>query len=195
MDRIEQAKLAALIAKANDMIRTTNISGKEYAEVNQRIAAFRSVYPDGFIRTEIVSNEDGICIFQATAGIYQDGAPLILGTGTAYEKEGSSFINRTSYIENCETSAVGRALGMCGFGIAASVASAEEVQNAQLQQNDQKPISAAKVKALGKRCEDDGVSVQKLMALYKVRQLPELNEKQHSNIINNWDKVKEACAL
>ena len=54
----------------------------------------------------------------------------LLGTGTAQEKETSSFINKTSFIENCETSAVGRALGMCGFGIDTSIASAEEVQNA-----------------------------------------------------------------
>jgi hypothetical protein len=60
----------------------------------------------------------------------------VLGTGTAYEKESSSFINKTSYIENCETSAVGRALGMCGFGIDVSVASAEEVQNAINNQGD-----------------------------------------------------------
>ena len=60
----------------------------------------------------------------------------LLGSGHAYEKEGSTFINRTSYIENCETSAVGRALGMCGFGIDTSIASSEEVQNAILNQGN-----------------------------------------------------------
>ena len=50
-------------------------------------------------------------------------------------KENSSFINKTSYIENCETSAVGRALGMAGIGIDTAVASAEEVQNAINNQN------------------------------------------------------------
>ena len=34
---------------------------------------------------------------------------VLVATGHAYEKEGSSFINKTSYIENCETSAIGRA--------------------------------------------------------------------------------------
>ena len=57
---------------------------------------------------------------------------------TAYEKENSTFINKTSYIENCETSALGRALGIAGFGIDTSVASAEEVQNAINNQNDDK---------------------------------------------------------
>ena len=119
------------LAIANETIKTTDIKGKDYAEVNQRIKAFRMVYPQGSIVTQMVSNENGLCIFRATVGTDEG---VILGTGTAYEKEDSSFINKTSYIENCETSAVGRALGMAGFGIDVSVASAEEVENAMLNQ-------------------------------------------------------------
>ena len=115
------------LAIANEQIKTTDIKGKDYAEVNQRIKAFRMVYPQGSITTDIVSIQDGIVIMKATV---TDEENKILGTGTAYEKEDSTFINKTSYIENCETSAVGRALGMAGFGIDVSVASAEEVQNA-----------------------------------------------------------------
>jgi uncharacterized protein (DUF3820 family) len=115
------------IAIANETIKTTDIKGKNYAEVNQRIKAFRMVYPEGTIITELLSNENGVCIFRA---VVSNDEGKVIGTGTAYEKEDSSFINKTSYIENCETSAVGRALGMCGFGIDVSVASAEEVQNA-----------------------------------------------------------------
>ena len=135
------------LAIANETIKTTDIKGKEYAEVNQRIKAFRMVYPQGFIIPNLVSNENGICIFTAQVGYYVEHNTIsedtngkkyqdtylekvVLGVGTAYEKEDSSFINKTSYIENCETSAVGRALGMAGFGIDVSVASAEEVQNA-----------------------------------------------------------------
>ena len=134
------------LVKANASIRTTNIRGKEYAEVNQRVKAFRTLYPEGFITTEILCREGGLCIIKATVGHYADGKSVILATGTAYEKEGSSQINRTSYIENCETSAVGRALGMAGFGIDTSIASADEMNNALLQQNTsdvQKPVQAA----------------------------------------------------
>lgn len=120
------------LQKANAIIKTSPIQGREYAEVNQRIKAFRSICPGGAIITELLSNDGGVCVFRAT--IY-DEQQKIIGTGTAYEKEGSSFINKTSYIENCETSAVGRALGMCGFGIDTSIASAEEVGNAILNQN------------------------------------------------------------
>ena len=134
------------LVKVNAAIRTTNIKGKEYAEVNQRVKAFRTLYPEGFITTEILCREGGLCIIKATVGHYADGKSVILATGTAYEKEGSSQINRTSYIENCETSAVGRALGMAGFGIDTSIASADEMNNALLQQNTsdvQKPVQAA----------------------------------------------------
>ena len=115
------------LAIANEQIKTTDIKGKDYAEVNQRIKAFRMVYPQGSIITDMISNIDGVCVFKASV-ISEDG--VVLATGTAYEKENSSFINKTSYIENCETSAIGRALGIAGFGIDVSVASAEEVQNA-----------------------------------------------------------------
>ena len=134
------------LVKANAAIRTTSIKGKEYAEVNQRVKAFRTLYPEGFITTEILCREGGLCIIKATVGHYADGKSVILATGTAYEKEGSSQINRTSYIENCETSAVGRALGMAGFGIDTSIESADEMNNALLQQSTsdvQKPVQAA----------------------------------------------------
>lgn len=115
------------LVTANKTIKTVNVQNKQYAEVPQRIKAFRCIQPNGAIVTEMLSNEGGVCIFKAT--VYdEDGR--ILGTGTAYEREGSTFINKTSYIENCETSAVGRALGMCGFGIDVAIASAEEVMNA-----------------------------------------------------------------
>ena len=115
------------LKKVNEKITTTEIKGKEYAEVNQRIKAFRMIYPQGILQTEMLSNEEGVCVFKAS--VYTDDGKL-LATGTAYEKEGSSFINKTSYIENCETSAIGRALGIAGFGIDTSIASADEVQNA-----------------------------------------------------------------
>lgn len=134
------------LQRANAQIRTTNIKGKEYAEVNQRIKAFRMLYPEGTIETTLLSDENGVCIMSARVGYYdkETGAFRILGTGTAYEKEKSSYINNTSYIENCETSAVGRALGMAGFGIDTSVASYEEVSNAIAQQEADKQPKKAK---------------------------------------------------
>lgn len=122
-------------AVSNEIV-TTNIKGKEYAAVNGRINAFRRLYPQGFISTEIVSLQEGVVVMKATCGYYENGQAVVLGTGLAYEREGSSNINKTSYIENCETSAVGRALGMAGIGVTSAVASSEEVQNAILQQEE-----------------------------------------------------------
>ena len=126
------------IKAASDGIVTTNIKGKEYAAVNGRINAFRRLFPQGFITTEIVSLDAGVVVMKASCGYYEDGQAVVLGTGMAYEREGSSNINKTSYIENCETSAVGRALGMAGLGINTAVASSEEVQNAIKQQDEMK---------------------------------------------------------
>lgn len=123
------------IEKANKCLIGTDIKGKSYIEVNQRIKAYRMVYPNGMIKPEIKSLKDGVCIFRAE--VTNDNGDVI-GVGHAYEKENSTFINKTSYIENCETSAVGRALGMAGFGIDTSVASAEEVQNAIENQKEKK---------------------------------------------------------
>ena len=130
------------IEKANNTIKTTPLKHRDkdtgeikinqYAEVAQRIKAFRMCYPQGFIIPEMVSHENGVCLIRATVGFYaENGDPITLAIGTAREKENTSVVNRTSYIENCETSAVGRALGMAGFGVDVALASAEDITKAQ----------------------------------------------------------------
>ena len=119
-------------------MKTINIKGKEYVEVAERIKCFNREYPNGKIQTIMMSNNNGAVIIQAT--VTPDVAkPERFFTGYAHEKEDSSFINKTSYIENCETSAVGRALGMMGIGLIDSVASANEVMNAMENQEKKPP--------------------------------------------------------
>ena len=172
------------IAKANETIKTTNIKGKEYAEVNQRIKAFRMVHPNGTITTDIVNIENGIVLMKASI---TDDEGRLIGTGYAYEKEKSSFINQTSYIENCETSAVGRALGMCGFGIDTSVASAEEVQNAIKNQQSQQPqqplneVIVAKAKQLNIKLE--------AVAKYYTKNVEDLTNDDLLKAINTKEKA------
>ena len=179
------------LKKANDSIVTVDVKDKPYATVTERIKAFRKLYPEGFICTDILSNENGVCIIKATVGFAnENGERQVLGTGTAYEKENSSFINKTSYIENCETSAVGRALGMCGLGIDTDVASADEVQTATFQQDSLKPITAEKRKALEKSCKDDGIPVGYICELYSVTELKELTEAKFVNLVGHWDEMK-----
>jgi len=131
-------------------MESINIHGKEYITVNERIKYFRENYKDGQILTELVKHENGFCIFAAQIVI----CGKIVAIGHAYEKEGSSYINKTSYIENCETSAIGRALGVFGIGIDNSIASADEVQNAVRQQNTIYFPQASKIIQGIKDCED-----------------------------------------
>lgn len=182
------------IRKANESIKTTAIQGKDYAEVNQRIKAFRMVYPTGTISTKMLSNENGVCIFTAAVGYYNDDGDLVgLGTGTAYEKENSTFINKTSYIENCETSAVGRALGMCGFGIDTSVASAEEVQNAIANQDHNAPTPEVPRKATPKQIEVlsktyTGENLTKLLKANGVDRIEDISMSKASELIGKLKK-------
>jgi hypothetical protein len=130
-DPIFEGNYAEAIASANKDIKTVNIKGKDYAEVFQRVTAFRKVFPRGSIETVVdyLTGDIGDRIIGMTARAMDEEGRL-LATGHAEERESFSYINKTSFIENCETSAVGRALGMAGFGIAQSMASKEEVENA-----------------------------------------------------------------
>lgn len=125
-----------LLSEANELLNSMDIKGKDYIPVNERIKAFRYIYPRGQILTEIIGLADGICTIKASA---YDEEGKLLATGHAQEKESSSFINKTSYIENCETSAVGRCLGNVGIGIDKGFASYEEVANAKKQQEEGDP--------------------------------------------------------
>lgn len=108
-------------------MKTVNIKGRPYIMVNERIQEFRKIYPDYSLETEIISmTGDSVCL----KAIIKNEEGRVLATGLAHEDRGASMINKTSYVENAETSAWGRALGNLGVGIDASIASAEEVLNA-----------------------------------------------------------------
>lgn len=178
------------IENVNKDISTTEIKGSQYAAVSERIKAFRKLFPEGFIKSEMISNENGVCIFKAEAG----NGDTVLGVGFAYEKEGSSFINKTSYIENCQTSAVGRALGMCGFGIDTDVASYDEVATATVNQEAEKPISAEQKKALAKMMKEDNIPDGYICELYSVGDIKELTVRKFTNLVSNWEACKTKYA-
>lgn len=175
------------IEEVNKTLSSINVKGKDYVEVNERIKAFRKLYPTGSIQTEMISNIDGVCIFKAIVGYYNEDATLlkVLGTGTAYEKEDNGYINKTSYIENCETSAVGRALGMCGLGIDRSVASADEVQNAI---NNQ---SILQMQNILKLIDETGIDLEKIKNKYEIDSLNKATPKQLDEIERTLIRHKE----
>ena len=123
------------ISRVNSEINMIDLKGKNYAMVTERVNAFRKIYPDGFITSEIISHDGTNILMKATAGHYENGQPVILSTGFAQETKGRGLVNGTSYVENCETSAVGRALGMIALGInGGGICSAEELVNATIAQ-------------------------------------------------------------
>lgn len=175
------------LVNVNAKLKTTDIKGKAYTEVNERIKAFRMLFPNGCIQTDLLINGDGICIIKATV-LNEEG--FILATGIAYEKEGSSFINKTSYIENCETSAVGRALGMLGIGIDTSVASFEEVGNAIQQQNDSALIDEHTKMVIKSLCDETATDIDKMLGNYNVDYLDDLTMGQANNAIAILNKKR-----
>jgi hypothetical protein len=118
---------------ANYQFKTTNIKGKEYVEVNERIKFFRldEQYKGYCLESELVHlTNETVCV----KAVIKDASDRIVATGFAYEEKGASRINSTSYVENCETSAWGRALANLGIGIDTSIASSIEVANAIVNQ-------------------------------------------------------------
>jgi len=117
------------------------IHGKEYVLVNERIEEFLSDHPKATIDTilahtdQIVDTATGdMCnryIVHAKIIPTPVEEPEIYYTGYAEERDNNGFINKTSALENAETSALGRALAFAGYGVTSSIASGEEVVRAQ----------------------------------------------------------------
>lgn len=146
------------------------IHNKEYFTVAERIARFRENYPDYSIITELVTDHGEVIIMKAS--ILFEGS--VISTGFAEEVRGSTQINQTSALENCETSAVGRALAF--FGLAGTeIASADEVAAAITQQREKELYTS-------------------------FQQTTEANESNHESLLairgflaeENWSAAKEA---
>ena len=125
------------LQKINANLEKSNIKGKPYANVAERVKGFWALYEHGRIVTEIIEHDGASVTFRA---LVYDGDALI-ATGTAREVKSSVGVNSTSFYENAETSAVGRAIGFCGIGDV-NIASAEEVALAISQQ--EAPATAPK---------------------------------------------------
>ena len=123
-------------------LKTKKIKGNDYVMVNERVRAFRthSDFANMSIETEIVDLSQGRIVMVAKV---RDSEGKVRATGHAEEIQSSSGVNSTSYIENCETSAVGRCLGFLGIGVDESIATSEEVEEAINRQeaNQRKEVS------------------------------------------------------
>lgn len=109
-----------------------NIRGKEYKTVALRVQEFRDQFKDYALVTDVIQLDQDQCVIKATV---LNELNRVIATGLAQEFRKASQINGTSYVENCETSAIGRALACLGLG-GQEFASANEVLNAIHQQNN-----------------------------------------------------------
>lgn len=106
---------------------TVNIKGKDYKLIVQRVREFREAHPDWGMHSEVIHHDSERVIVKVWV---TDPDNRVRGTGLAEEDRSASRINETSAMENCETSAFGRALASIGFGGDVAYASADEVVNA-----------------------------------------------------------------
>lgn len=99
----------------------------DYEPVEDRLRKFYAAHPDGRVLTELVSESPERFIVKAT--IYRDHDPATMPWATGYAEEvvGSTRVNETSALENCETSAVGRALANANFAPKGARPSREEM--------------------------------------------------------------------
>ena len=117
-----------------------NLRGREYKTVALRVAEFRAQFPivDGWaIVTEPVTVTEAVVVFKASV---VDPTGRLVATGYAEEERSTRGVNSTSALENCETSAVGRALAACGFA-GQEYASADELANALGKQRTKTPAT------------------------------------------------------
>ena len=124
-------------------MKTIEIKGKQYVQVNERLKWFRENIQGYGLITEIISLDETQCTMQAKI-IDKDGFVVAMGTAHEERDDKTSMVNKTSFVENCETSAWGRALGNFGIGIDESIATADEVlraiaQQEQIAQSQDKP--------------------------------------------------------
>jgi len=145
-------------------LKTIKIHGKEYVEVHERIKYFRYKFSDYSLITIIREHTDDYILCEAQI-LNNEGR--LIATGNAKEYKASSYINKTSYVENCETSAWGRALANFGIGIDSSIATYEEISNAEI---NIKPSSV------------------------KVESKPKVEVKELQVNDENWDKVVKYCS-
>jgi len=184
-------------------LKTVNIKGKEYVEVSTRIKYFREHFKWYALTCNIEKLEEKFVLIRAEV---KDENDRLVSDWYAYEIYWSTNVNKTSYIENAETSAKGRALWNFGIWVDKSVASADEVINAldtQQQELVEKPteemITDKQKKcmfALAKKLERDNLAVKwMLVETYWVNSSKELTKQQASEFIEylQWESepIKE----
>jgi len=110
--------------------KAIDIKGKNYVLVSDRVIYFNETYLKGSIKTQLVSQPEAQMVVIKAIVIPDITIPERYFTGYSQATWGDGNVNKTSALENCETSAVGRALAMMGIGVIDSIASVDEMKKA-----------------------------------------------------------------
>lgn len=137
--------------------RAIDIKGKKYVQVADRILYFNETYEEGFIKTTLISSPEAERVIIKAEVVPDWSAPKRRFVAHSQALWGDGYINKTSAIENCETSAVGRALGLMGIGVIDSVASVDEINKAETTAKQQE-LAPTFVKEIGDILDGKGIT-------------------------------------
>ena len=156
-------------------IPTINLKGKQYSEVKDRVMFFR--LNEQFKGWRIVTKPLNISNDEATffAEVYND-MDKVVSTGTAYERASQGMVNKTSHVENCETSAVGRALGFLGIGIVGGIAPADDV--IKVVNKEDIKISDEQRQTLAAMIQDSQTDLIKFNETFSIQKLTDLPQSE-----------------
>ena len=169
-------------------MKTINIKGKNYVPVTERVKEFHEKYPDFTVITDIISLDETSVLMKAT--VY-DPDGKIVAVGHAQEDRNASNINKTSYVENCETSAIGRALGMFGIGIDDSMASADEVANAiERQEALKKKVDKNAISSLKILADEKNSDISMMLTFYNLEKIEDMTYEQWNHAMNHLKNKK-----
>jgi aspartate/glutamate racemase len=172
-----------------------------YETVETRIDKFYEKHAEGRILTELIKAEGGEAIVKALIYVGQE----LKATGYAQEKEGASHVNKTSYVENCESSAIGRALANFNFAKKGARPSREEMEKVvrteqAIKEKEEAKASLPEGERLAKqmyaiamtRDKDNAIkTLRAISTALQVGKLQEANPEILKKIVARWNADKD----
>jgi len=173
------SELKAILEDLN--LKTINLKGKEYSMVSSRLEIFRKHFGFKYGIVEEILVDDGKRVVTKTSIIDRDNPETPIGVGHAEEIRGSSLVNKTSAIENCMTSSLGRALATAAALHGGEMASSNELEKAN---NNNKNIEEKEIKEKeeNKDKDDDEEKWQKITQNY----LRNIDEMKSQSMCMQW---------
>jgi hypothetical protein len=165
-----------------------NYNLEEYVTVAERVDKFYERYPKGSIQTEIVKEENEYITIKAFA--YKDNEDQHPSTGHAREKQGAGFVNSLSHVENCETSAVGRALANLAIESKKHIRSKDEMENKEYQMAQEKKIDKKLADSMRESIKNHNIDTEffkQQLALKGYSKIEEIKMNDYSHFIKVID--------